>query len=190
MKKDSILIIINFIVLAIIISLFCFDRCSGDDSEPVVIDTLYFSDTSIVLDTIPFYDTIPVSIAIEIPDPEIIDTVNNIRVYKDSTSNEDISIFWIDTVQGNLIGKSLSYKLFVPKEIVKTVTIDNTQTITKTVEKSYNKLYLDVILGTSDKNIGLTFIPKKDRFKFGYNYNISSNSHNVQLGVKLWQSKK
>lgn len=190
MKKDSITLILVLVqILAILLCTLSINGgCSHKNVESST-DTVFVSDTSIVFDTIIFYDTIPTPIYISIPVPELIDSVNDIKLYRDSTKNDDISIYWEDTVQGTLLGKSLSYTLHVPKEIVKTVTIDNSKTITNTIEKSYNKLYLDMLLGTYDKSIGLSFIPKKDKFKVGYNYNFSSNSHNIQIGVRLWHSK-
>ena len=175
-------------ICIVVIIVLILNTCSHSSANHAsVIDTTVVCDSQTHIDTIPFIDSIPVHFHVPIPGPAIIDSANDVKVYSDSTKNADIVIYWSDSIQGTLLAKHLSYKLFVPKQIEKTIIVDNSKTIT--VEKNTHKLYLETEFGTFDKNIGFDFIHKKNKLKAGYNYNFASKSHNLKIGVKIWQSK-
>lgn len=184
--------IINSSIILFLAALLMFGICTrnsmDNDSRVTHIDTSLYIDTNWTYDTIRVYDTSKISIPVHVPIPQIIDTASDIVLYCDSSADEKVTIYWTDTVQGLLIGKSLQYTLHVPKEIIKTQTITNTQTITKTQESTHNKLYCNVTFGTKDYRLGLMFLPKNDRCSFTYDYNLINNSHNATIGYRLWKS--
>ena len=108
---------------------------------------------------------------------------HNLRQYKDTISDENIIIYTDNIVEGNLLFKDIDYKLKVPKEIIKTTTINTTETIFK------SGLYLTTGLGGnkdqfSNINLGLTYVNTKNNV-FGYEYNLMNNTHNVKVGFRI-----
>jgi len=108
-----------------------------------------------------------------------------VTVYKDSMSDDNITIYSSDLVEGRLLNKDLKYKLKVPLII--------TKTIENTTETKVGGLFLTSGLGGNQNafdnvNLGLQYVAKKD-YLVGYNFNLLRKTHNIQVGFKLFRNK-
>lgn len=176
----------------------CAEGNVSKDADTIVETTIV--DTVTYVDTIHWTDTNIVEISLIVNEPVRMnvdaysdtavtdDLFEDINIYSDSAVTDDVSIYWADTVQGRLVGKYMSYKLHLPSQIVKTSAVTKTVTQT-TTSPQHHKFYLDINIGNKDKCIGGIFINKNDKMLFGYNYDFYTESHNIKLGYKLWESK-
>lgn len=104
--------------------------------------------------------------------------------YDDSLSDENLTIYTTNVVDGNMISSGLKYKLKVPKII--------TNTITKEIktEKYRGQLILNAGSGfnkegVSNLSIGIDHVSKKGLLK-GFYYNAIDNSYNVRIGKRIF----
>lgn len=138
------------------------------------------------IDTIPFIDTIPYYIKIEVPVP-VYDTTDSTNNYYTSFEDSLIKGEILSKVDGVLVNQDFTYTPKFPKYIIKTDSITKTITITKELEPK-RKVFLGLNVGgnTNTFNFGpqAAFLDKKDRL-YNYNYNLLNNTHNVGFLIKL-----
>lgn len=113
---------------------------------------------------------------------------NLVRVYQDSLKDANQVIYYMDSVQGRLLGKRIHYKLFVPLKIENTHTIIDS--IPYPIYLEQNKLYLSGEVGGNlkqfDFSIGADLITK-GRIELGYRYGITQKTHNIKAGYLLFK---
>jgi len=108
--------------------------------------------------------------------------------YQDCIEDENLTLYYKSTVEGRLLANALDYKLKIPKLITKTVEIS------KPYPTPVSQVLLTGGIGGninqfSSITVGLQFVSTKG-WALGYDYDVLENSHNVKLGVKLFQFKK
>ncbi len=107
-----------------------------------------------------------------------------IRLYVDSIVDKNINIYYQDSVQGMILGKSIVYRLKVPLEI------KTTHTITDSIPFPVNQSgwYAMAGLGISKTNnhayIGVNYIGRK-QFSYGIAYDVFGKSLNGFVGIKI-----
>lgn len=107
-----------------------------------------------------------------------------IKLYDDSLSDENITIFTSNVVDGKMISSGVNYRLKVPKIITNTVTKE----ITKTRYKSQIILFGGSGFneqGLSNVSLGLDFVTKKGFSAGGY-YNMINKSYNFKFGKRIF----
>lgn len=148
-------------------------------------------------DTIWAKDTVYSFKNIRIPVPKIVyrdtvingkDSCTNIKVYKDSLVDKNISIYYTDYVsQGELFGKDLDYKLKVPLTIIDSKTVTITDSITTFKQPKYS-FGVGASVGTQllcpQANVTI------DRHTFGFGYNLQTKTPTIHYNFRLWSSKK
>jgi len=118
-----------------------------------------------------------------------IDTQQHIAAqqYQDSIEDENLTLYYKSTVEGRLLANALDYKLKIPQLITKTIEI------TKPYPIPVSQVLLTGGIGGklnqfSSITVGLQFVSAKG-WALGYDYDILEKSHNVKLGIKLFQIK-
>ena len=115
------------------------------------------------------------------------ETYTEARTYQDTLSNEDITIYSYNLIDGTLLDSELSYELNVPREITVTNTITHPP-------RFRSGLYLFGEVGGNTQSLdnisfGLQY-NRKGKWFTSYRYNLNSlqgNTHNVGLGVRLFK---
>lgn len=143
---------IVYIVFIVILLMMRF--CSPDNTvvEEPIIERYTFIDTTVVPgipDTIPFYDTIPVFVNVEVNVP-IYDTIKNLNIYDNKFEDSLISGYIHSEVDGTLVWQNFTYTPKFPKYIKQTDTLIINKTdsivVTKTLEERV-KFYAGFELG-------------------------------------------
>lgn len=181
-----------FILFAIVAILLTLRGCENSKSKPTttLVDTSYIHTTDTVYAK---QDTIKLKIFVKSPTSTFKDTsdksvCNIVNIYKDSISDSNLVIYYIDTVKGKMINKDMSYKLKVPLIInnTTTVTIRRDSIIDRTKKLD---IYAGLSLGVVNKNQIANFGPFVNvRVKnnlYGYKYGLLDKSHNVSVGIRL-----
>ena len=137
--------------------------------------------TRIVDHFIPIGDTIIVN-----------NTPTFVNIYKDSLVDDNLSISWIDTVKGTFIGKGVSYRLFIPKTIIKKdfVQIKETTYLTKSPKFT---IFAGGVIGGNKHELSsiqpiIGFTANKNAVFYGYN--LMNQSHNIGFTTTIFKSKK
>lgn len=193
--KDNIQFAAILIMFGYIIFLSqCQGNNSGSQAEQPRIDTIVRMDT-----------TPPQPIVIQLPRQEVpppvivyvdssgqkvptakIDTTKHekARLYQDSISDENLTLYYESTIKGQLLNNALDYKLKVPKLITKTIEISkpypmpvSTLLLTGGIGGNVNQF--------SSVTLGLQFVSKKG-WSLGYDYDLLQNVHSVRLGIKIF----
>jgi hypothetical protein len=168
--------------------------CGNKVNKPV--ETIHDTITWTTIDTIV---TPPVTITkiikqfVPVHDTVVINGVkHDVNIYSDSLVNDDLSISWKDTVEGNFIGKGVSYRLFVPKTIIKKkyVEVNSIQYITKIPKFT---MFAGGMIGGNKSE--LSSIMPLGGFSFNkssvfYGYNVINQTHNIGFHTILFKSKK
>jgi len=141
--KDNIITLVKW-GLALIIVILLLQEC-GSTWKTLIKANKPLPDTTIVtkIDTVWAKDTIYKFKTIKINVPVVTtltptqDTTqcNKVRIYTDSVSDKNITIFLNDTVQGYLLGTKPTYRLKVP------LTITNSSTVTIKVPTLYPPVF-------------------------------------------------
>lgn len=112
------------------------------------------------------------------------------QLYKDSLEDENLTLYYSSLVDGQLLQNVMDYKLKVPTEITKTITIN------KPYAAAVNQVLLTGAVGTDFQGkltteVGFNFVHAKG-WMVGYSYDIAQNTHNLKAGVRLFyfSSKK
>lgn len=178
------------------LSCFLFKGCETQTLQPLGQNTVTLHTETVVHDTIP-PDTIRVPMYVKVPGPtktiriplEIHDSsiCDYVRVYEDSLRNQELVIYYTDSVIGQLLDKHVSYKLFVPKKIVTTHTIKDS--VSFPVKVPSNGVYVSggMNLDTEGMNnimIGADFVSKK-KWGLSYFYGIPNSQHYATFKWKL-----
>lgn len=105
---------------------------------------------------------------------------NYIRVYKDSSTDSNVTIFYNDTIQGRLLSTELKYRLKVPK------TIEITKIITNKTNDKYS-IYTGMELGGNKTSFSISpFVSLNTRKNtYYYRYDILNKTHNIGIGIKI-----
>ncbi|BDS14553.1 hypothetical protein [Aureispira anguillae] len=110
------------------------------------------------------------------------------RLYQDSISDENLTLYYESTIKGQLLNNPLDYKLKVPKLITKTVEISkpypmpvSTLLLTGGGGGNVNQF--------SSVTLGLQFVSAKG-WAIGYDYDVLQNVHSIKLGFKLFSFTK
>jgi hypothetical protein len=196
--KDNIQMILTICLFAYIIFL---QQCKQSNESNAVIT--HRVDTIITIDTTPpppVIFNLPIQ---ETPPPIIvyvdsfgrkvetaqIDTTNHLKahLYQDSTEDENLTIYYSSTIEGRLIQNALDYKLKVPKLITKRIEIPKPYPVPVSV-LLFNGGIGGNISKFSSITAGVQFVSSKG-WAVAYDYDLLENSHNVKLGIKLFQFK-
>jgi hypothetical protein len=151
-------------------------------------DTIFSKDTLVKFKSIirPKYDTI-YKLDTIVEDVSS-DTLFYVRKYKDSLSNDDITIYSKVKVIGILDGMDLSYKL-KPKPIL----ITNTNTVTNEVVKNPKlSIYGGLELGGNRTSFNACpyLTVNVNKSSIHYRYDLLNQTHNIGVGYKFYSSKK
>lgn len=192
--KDYLLLAAAFIFLVF----FLLKGCSGSRKEATQIEYIK-GDSMIVWDTVdrpyevikfktkyyPKWDTAYVDTTDSWPEMNTPIT----KVYNDSLSDSNLTIFSSYKVLGLIKEQSLSYRLKTPLEIIKTVSrVDTLRVI-----KSHNwSLYggLEVGGNTSKFNASPFLTLNAKKISITYRYGVIDKTHNIGLGIRLIKSRK
>ena len=111
------------------------------------------------------------------------------RVYNDSLSDSNLTIFSSYKVLGLIKEQSLSYRLKTPLEIIKTVSRVDTLRVIKSPSWS---LYggLEVGGNTSKFNASPFLTLNAKKISITYRYGVIDKTHNIGLGIRLIKSRK
>lgn len=186
----------NFTILILFLTciiLFLTRGCNHKCSDPIVMhDTVTWTTvdtfipepktiTKIVKQFIPIGDTIIIN-----------NTPTFVNIYKDSLVDDNLAITWLDTVEGKFIGKGVSYRLFVPKTILKKdfVQIKETTFLTKSPKFS---IFAGGIVGGNKHELSsiqpiVGFTANQNAVFYGYN--LINQSHNIGFTRTIFKSKK
>jgi hypothetical protein len=109
------------------------------------------------------------------------------NLYRDSIEDENLTLYYESTVKGELLNNALDYKLKIPKLITKKIEV------LKPYPLPVSTMFLNGGIGGnttqfSSIKVGLQFVSSKG-WALGYDYDILQNSHNVNLGIKIFQFK-
>jgi hypothetical protein len=109
------------------------------------------------------------------------------NLYRDSIEDENLTLYYESTIKGQLLNNALDYKLKIPKLITKTIEV------LKPYPVPVSAMFLNGGIGGnttqfSSITAGLQFVSSKG-WAVGYDYDILENTHNVKLGIKLFQFK-
>jgi hypothetical protein len=186
--KYKLYLVIAILVIIIMLLVECNRRTPKQQDcgefKTITFDTLTTYKSHI--DTIPFIDTIPYYVKIEVPIP-IFDTTDQTNNYYTSFEDSLITGEILSKVDGVLINQSFTYAPKFPKYIIKTDSITNTITITKELEPKV-KLFVGVNAGGNRTTFNLSpqimLMDKKER-AYTYDYNIIDKTHNFGYLIKL-----
>lgn len=182
------------LILGLIAYIVLLQQCKGDSSQcPDSISSIEVTHTTHT-DTIPFIDTIPKYIRVDIPTPKIYyDTL-----YKDTlafyvTEIKDTLIEGIITskVKGELISQELEYIPLFPKYIHTTDSIFVKETVTQ-LEKKLS-LYIGGDLRGSQNSIDLAprlSLKTKNDYLYSYSYGILTKTHSIGIQKRLSFKRK
>lgn len=197
-RKYSTIIIIAILLVVIFFLKECNGRGGSIHTDPSIIKT----DTVIVVqvDTITHRDTVWEERIVYLPSKPVPTPVVNIEdttqlTYSDSTSTDDITLFYSATVRGELLSIDHNYRLKIPKEITEikeiTKTIDKTITITKFKGGFY--LGGGINYNVKDNNpsimLGAAYASKKGGL-YGYDYDPINNIHQLSFKMRVFPLKK
>lgn len=194
--KENLQLLLTLVLSVYII---CITQCKhSNDSSAIAVPTI---DTVIQIDTIhpsPIYVELPpqapaaptiiyIDSSRTIVQQEQVDTSihHAVSSYKDSLSNDELTIYHESIVDGELLGSIIGYKLHVPKTIEKTVEI------TKPYPAPVNAIFLTGGLGTDFKqlsslNLGLQFVSAQG-WSAAYEYDLLQDAHHAKIGIRLFQ---
>jgi hypothetical protein len=139
-------------------------------------------------DTVTLYDTIRPDPVIrwrdpKTPEPVKIDFVKNF--YADSLVNTQVAIYIQDTISGLLLNRQIGFKLFVPLEVSKTITV--TEKVPVIVKEPYQRqaeLYGGMLVPYNNGKIGFglsaDLVTKKQKI-FGIQY-MTISDKNILVG--------
>lgn len=109
------------------------------------------------------------------------------KLYQDSIEDDNLTLFYKSTVEGTLLNQDMSYRLKIPKEINKTVTITTSHPVPAPQLFLKSNVGLDR-LGNASLSIGLEYT-SRHRWAIGYNYDLLQKRHEITLGYALWRGK-
>ena len=119
----------------------------------------------------------------------MVDTAQDLpaHLYRDSIEDENQTIYSSITVRGELLASKTSYKLKIPTVVTKTITT------TKTIQEPVSSLLLVGGIGLSPRQrisfgAGLQYVHAKG-WAVGYEYDFMNQTHEVKLGLPLYQFK-
>ena len=150
--------------------------------------------TVIVRDTITkiqFRNNHPISYTIvqyvPVKDTTSIKQLEAIRAYQDSIRDENIIIYSKDTVMGYLRSQKLSYRLFVPKTIIDSVTIQRDSIINNTI---YPKWQLGAGVSVTPKNLFIDVDLTIKRITYSAGYDPFNKIPKIGIKFNIFKSKK
>jgi hypothetical protein len=111
---------------------------------------------------------------------------DSVKIYTDSISNNDLTIYTTDTVQGALLSHSIGYRLKIPREIITTKTV--------TITEKFKSRNIFLIGGGLEYSKGINIRPEvelltKKGYSYTYGYGLINNSHSFSIR-KAIQLKK
>jgi hypothetical protein len=189
---------IEWLIIGILLLYIIFlQQCSSNRVDcPEVI----YSDTTIthvsVIDTIPFYDTIPRYITLTVPKPVPVpnpkdsissDTISSaLNKYETPVVDSLLSGTIISLVDGVLVEQAFSYLPKFPKYIIKTDSVFvNTNTV---LETKKNFVFVGGEVGGNQTQVSLSPVigvyTKKD-YIYQYRYGLLDKTHNISISKRL-----
>ena len=135
-----------------------------------VVETVFETDTLIQVDTI--IHAVTQQVTIDRPVPVYIDTIANIRTYRDTIYLPYVTIRGEQVVVGELLRKDFQVDLKIP-EVYRTLEVNNT--VTRSVRN--RMLFATIGLRTdfhhhSSPFFGVAYIPSCHRYIFGIDYGL------------------
>lgn len=181
------------LILGLIAYIVLLQQCKGKGDCPDTTSSIEVTHTTHT-DTIPFIDTIPRYVRVDVPTPKIYyDTL-----YKDTlafyvTEIKDTLIEGIITskVKGLLISQELEYIPLFPKYIHTTDSIFVKETVTQPENKL--ALYIGGDLRGSQSSLDLAprlSLKTKNDFLYSYSYGILTKTHSIGIQKRLSFKKK
>ena len=138
-------------------------------------------------------DTVFKKVLVKIPVPKEYTVAINgepqaVKVYSDSLVDSNLVITYKDSIQGTMLGKNMSYRLFVPLRLIDSVFVRTTE-----VKQAASPARVLVGLGSSVKEPALCpsvgyQLPKGTLAM--YQYNMSLKTHNVTILTPIRLKKK
>lgn len=151
-----------------------------------VIDTVIETDTIIQLDTV--FQAIYKDTFIVNPQPVIIDTVLDIRVYRDTVYHDYGWVSLTSTTHGSLLSQGIGMQFSVPN-YYQTRTITNT--ITHTVRNDlvfvHGGFDYSLLNYSLSPVVGATYIWNKHRRIMSVNYSFMDKRIELNAGFSLWR---
>jgi hypothetical protein len=117
--------------------------------------------------------------------PEVVKAAN---LYQDSIKDENLTLYYNSTIDGQLLAQTMSYQLHVPRTITKRIEIPKPYPIPAAQLLLKSSLGLDRT-GVKTWSVGLQFISKQG-LSIGYNYGLLQQRHEVSLGYPLWRARQ
>jgi hypothetical protein len=185
----------TIVIVLLVIALILLKACNPTSISTNSDKTVYIDTGSVKIDTI-FADKIKYKIITKINQPidsiRVNDTTKNEfckyqRIYQDSTMDSNIVFYSIDTVQGLLKGKSLEYRLKVPKIIIKEYNI--TKTI-ETIKQDKFTVFGGLEVGGNKSKFNISpflVLTNKQGNIYSCNYNLVDKTCNVGFGIKIFK---
>jgi hypothetical protein len=181
MKLCEITMFILVILLTLSVGWNVFNMKEPKTMEPEIVTV---SDTVTKIDTI--YIKVKEKHVAENPVPVQVDSVSNIKTYRDTIHHEYGSIWREEIVFGELLRKNIEFDLRLP-EVTKTVFVN-------TVTKQYVNRPLFFVTtgmqtdfrGVYSPTIGGQYVFRNQKFSLSYNYQLNSGQHNFVLGYGVF----
>jgi hypothetical protein len=174
------------IIGLVVISFLAGKQCSSADNEIITKetvthtrDTIWAKDTTYVPKPYPVHDTEYVLVPYDIQfDSLKMKAAYQLRYYKKSYQDDNVFITIEDTILGYLMGRNVSYKLFVPLKIVDSVKIEKVSLkapkweIRGGFDITPRDLYLTGEYAKDRHNFSVGIDPFNKTGKLGYKYTL------------------
>jgi hypothetical protein len=161
-------IVILILLLLLLLLQQCHKACPKEPWEIIKTEVKTYRDTVTVVKVDTVIKRVTLKVPIPVPAPE--DTT--INMYTQEHSDSSLDATFITKVDGILVNSDFKYKLKVPKEITKTITV--TDTVKKYIKINRNVWAINGIITASpannklDAGVGISFYDKK-----GYLYQVN-----------------
>jgi len=155
---------------------------SKPDPDPEIVTV---SDTIVRVDTI--LRVVTNKVVVEKPVPVLVDTVTNLKTYRDTIYHQFGTIRREEVVFGDLIRKGIEFDLQIP-EVTKTLTISTVKTqyirrrllfATAGFQSDFN--------GFISPTVGGQYVLRDHRISLSYNYTFSGDQHSVIMGYNIFR---
>jgi len=189
-KGKTTLIVVLIIILALMH--FCGGKGTNGKKDPcdgAIVEHRIESDTNrvTIIDTIPFYDSIPVYVNVDIEVPYY-DTIRDVNMYENSFEDSLLTGTIFSSVDGVLVEQAFNYVPKFPKYITRIDSIIVTNDITTTIIKNNRRLYVGMEVGGSLNSFSVSpmvsFADKKYNL-FSYRFDVIGKTHNIGYQKQL-----
>ena len=187
MRITEVTMFILVILLTFSVGLNVFQYTGRKVASDPVPEIIQVSDTVVRIDTI--YKEVTQHVVVENPVPVYVDTLKNLRTYRDTIFLSYGTIKGEQVVFGEMLKRELQFDLKIP-EVYRTLEINNT--VTRSVRN--RMLFATIGLRTDFKHyaspvFGVAFIPNGHRYLFGLEVGLDKQiSARVGVAIINWDS--